>query len=117
VGAYRRRPWWSRRLGQAVVRSLSCFLCRGAISARVFEVVPGSYLGCPVEYRCDLECFGHAKTILFHMVTLILSVTFKLKTPFPPLAMSSSRTVGNSYLSVSIRRETADARQTPSPED
>ena len=39
-----------------------------SISAYVFEVVPGSYLGCPVELAHDLGCFEHAKVTYFHVV-------------------------------------------------
>ena len=57
-----------------------------SISADVFEVVPGSYLGCPVELAHDLGCFEHAKVTYFHVVSLILLKNQKLKSPCPPLA-------------------------------
>ena len=67
--------------------ALALFAAR-SISVYVFEVVPRSYLGSPVEYRHDLGCFDHAEIMYVHVVTLILCVLMKLKSPFPRLVLN-----------------------------
>ena len=88
--------WWCGGTAEASAVAVAAAGSRGAlalalfaprsISADVFEVVPGSYLGCPVELAHDLGCFEHAEVTYFHVVSLILLKNQKLKSPCPPLA-------------------------------
>ena len=70
-------------VGSRDALALALFAPR-SISADVFEVVPGSYLGCPVELAHDLGCFEHAKLDIFCMVYFVLRVAIAQKSTSDP---------------------------------
>ena len=87
--------WWGGGVPGPVGAAAAAAGSRGAlplalpaprsISAHVFDMVPRSYLGCSVEYRHGLGCFGCAKTMFFHVVTLVLHAEHFRTRPYYPL--------------------------------
>jgi hypothetical protein len=64
--------------------SARAFRARRAISRNCY-LCPRSDLGCPVEYRSDLGCFGHAKVMYFHVVYSVFNDANEYNSPNPSL--------------------------------